>query len=256
MGDSPAVKPQDWSAQCYAEHAAFVPDLGRDLFNWLQPQPGEWILDLGCGDGVLTECLQTLGCSVLGVDASPDMVASAGRRGLQVQRMDGQALTFVGEFDAVFSNAALHWMTRPAAVVEGVWRALRPGGRFVGELGGAGNVAAIQTALHTVLGRWGIAAADLDPWFFPSAETYRACLEAGGFRVEQIHLFERPTPLPTHIRGWLQTFAGPFLAAVPTERTEALVTEVIAALEPQLRQPSGTWVVDYVRLRFAAIKPR
>ncbi len=139
---------QHWEAQRYARNARFVADLGQPVVELLAPLPGERILDLGCGDGPLTRKLVELGCSVVGVDAGPDMIRAAREMGLDAHVVDGHELAFAREFDAVFSNAALHWMKRdPQAVIAGVARALRPGGRFVGEMGGHGNVAAIVTAL-------------------------------------------------------------------------------------------------------------
>ena len=244
---------QSWDPKGYAQHAGFVPDLGRPVVEWLAPQPGERILDLGCGDGALTIELQRIGCQVLGVDASPEMIAAARQRGLDARVLDGQALDFQSCFDAVFSNAALHWMTQPEQVIAGVQRALVPGGRFVGEMGGTGNVARIVAALDAALSRRGMAVAC--PWFFPDVATYRGLLETGGFTVERIALIPRPTPLPGDVGGWLTTFAGRYLDAVAPDEREPLIAEVIDALRPQLCDHQGRWTADYVRLRFAAVKP-
>lgn len=211
------------------------------------------MLDLGCGDGRLTEVLAAAGCLVVAVDASPEQVAAARARGLDARVMDGEALAFDREFDAVFSNAALHWMKRPRRVLDGVWRALRPGGRFVGEFGAKGNVGAVAAALSDALARRGIAYADHDPWYYPGRDEYRGELERAGFHVRHLETFDRPTPLPGDLAAWLDTFARSFLAALPGEREE-FMREVGAALEPALRR-DGRWFVDYVRLRFAALKP-
>jgi trans-aconitate methyltransferase len=244
---------QRWDPNTYATTARFVAELGEPVVELLAPSPGERILDLGCGDGALTEKLAALGCAVVGVDASPEQIAAARARGLDARVMDGQSLAFEGEFHAVFSNAALHWMKEPDAVIAGVRRALKPGGRFVGEMGGAGNIARIVEALTAALARRGLAP-DL-PWYFPSAEEYRAELEAGGLQVAEIALFPRPTPLPGDISGWLQTFAGASLARLPESERETFIAELRAALRPHLQQPDGSWIADYVRLRFAAVKP-
>jgi len=166
--------------------------------------------------------------------------------------MDGQELAFEAEFDAVFSNAALHWMKRADDVIASVRRALKPGGRFVAEFGGGANVAAVIGALDVALARRGIDAAPLHPWYFPTVPEYRARLEAQGFTVTYIDLFPRPTPLPGPVQDWLDTFAGSFLAAVSAAERPALRDEVAAALAPSMRAGDGVWTVDYVRLRFAA----
>ena len=174
IGDSNSICEQTWTAGGYAENAAFVPALGAEILAWLDPHPGERILDLGCGDGALTVKLVEAGATVVGVDTSAEMLAAARQKSLDVQPMDGQALTFAGEFDAVFSNAALHWMTRPRDVVAGVARALKPGGRFVAEFGGHGNVAAIVTALRAVTKARGLDPLLAGGWFYPTPDEYRA----------------------------------------------------------------------------------
>jgi SAM-dependent methyltransferase len=166
--------------------------------------------------------------------------------------IDARELPFDGVFDAVFSNAALHWMLEPDRVVAGVKRALRPGGRFVGELGGHGNVAAIRTALAAELRARGLAVAA--PWYFPTPDAYARLLGSHGFSIGAISLVARPTPLPTGLRAWLDTFAGPFVAGcAPPLRTEILdaVTELLA---PILRDAEGRWTADYIRLRFVATR--
>ncbi len=241
-----------WSAERYQANAAFVPALGTGVVDLLAPMAGERILDLGCGDGTLTKALIAAGAGIVGVDASADMVAAARQRGIDARITDGTALTFDAEFDAVFSNAALHWMTDADAVIAGVHRALKPAGRFVGEFGGAGNVAAITVALLAVLGRRGIDGEAANRWFFPSAEGYRRRLERHGFTVKFIELFPRPTPLPGEMAGWLDTLAAPFLGAVPADQRAAARDEAVALLRPALCDDTGRWTADYVRLRFAA----
>jgi SAM-dependent methyltransferase len=212
----------------------------------LAPQLGERILDLGCGDGALTARLAGLGCEVVGVDSSPEQVAAARKLGLDARVMDAQALDFDEEFDAVFSNAVLHWIPAADAVIAGVRRALRPGGRFVGEFGGEGNIQAIVSALYTALRRRGVDPAPLNPWYYPGVAEYRARLEAHAFRVRTIALIPRPTPQPGDIAGWLETFAKVFLAAVPAEAQPDLMAELREMLRPTLYHPAeGKWVVDY-----------
>jgi SAM-dependent methyltransferase len=158
-------------------------------------------------------------------------------------------------FDAVFSNSALHWISDADSVITGVWTALKPGGRFVAELGGAGCVLSIREAFQLVLGRRGVDARTLDPWYFPTAAEYTARLETRGFTVNSVSLFPRPTPLPSDVRSWLRIFAQPFLDGVEESERSLLVEEVRTELEPRLLNAQGVWVVDYVRLRLAATKP-
>jgi len=245
---------QQWDPRAYARNGRFVSELGTPVLDWLAPQAGERVLDLGCGDGVLTEQLVAAGCTVVGADASAEFVATARERGIDARLADGHELPFREEFDAVFSNAALHWMKRdPDAVLAGVARALRPGGRFVAEMGGAGNVAAIRGAVYDALTGRGIDAVGADPWYFPTADDYRARLEAAGFNVARIEKFPRPTPLPGDVAGWLRTFAQAFLEAVPEQERDAVLAEVQESLRPQLGV-AGVWTADYVRLRFIAHK--
>jgi SAM-dependent methyltransferase len=247
------VGEQVWKPTEYSRHAAFVPELGRPLLELLSPRPGERVLDLGCGPGDLALAIAGAGASVVGVDRSPEMVAAARVRGLEAVVADAYDLPFQDEFDAVFSNAALHWMKAdPDAVLRGVRRALHRTGRFVGELGGAGNVARIRAALWSTLSDFGLDPKEVDPWYFPSAEEYRARLEFAGLVVERIELFARPTPLPTGIEGWLDTFGGPFFQAFPADARAAARAKVVEQLRPTLADPSGHWTADYVRLRFRA----
>jgi SAM-dependent methyltransferase len=245
---------QRWDPALYERNARFVSELGAPVLELLAPRPGERVLDLGCGDGFLTERLRALGCEVVAVDASAEQVEAARRRGLDARVARAEALPFAAEFDAVFSNAALHWVKDARAAIAGVARALRPGGRFVAELGGEGCVAAIRTALGAALARRGLDAAALDPWFFPSAEAYAALLEQGGFALRSVALFPRPTPLPGDVSAWLETFAQPFLAPCPPSERAAVVAEVREALRPALFDPERGWTADYVRLRFAAAR--
>ena len=243
---------QSWDAGRYASNARFVAELAAPVVELLAPRPGERILDLGCGDGALTEQLAAAGCRLVGVDSSPAMVEAARARGLDARLMDGQALAFEAEFDAVFSNAALHWMGDPDAVIAGVRRALRRGGRLVGEFGGHGNVAAITVALMAVLAARGLDRAGAIPWYFPTAEAYALKLRSHGFAIDRIELIARPTPLPTDMAGWLETFAGPFFGRLPVELRAAARDDVLALLAPCLRDERGCWTADYVRLRFGA----
>ena len=246
---------QRWDPDSYAKNARFVSDLGAPVADLLAPQPGERVLDIGCGDGALTERFRNAGCVVVAIDSSPEQIWAALERGLDARIIDARELEFRSEFDAVFSNAVLHWIEEADRVISGVWRALTPGGRFVGEFGGAGCVASIREAFGAALAARNIDLATVDPWYFPTADQYRSRLESCGFAVDSIELFPRPTPLPGHVTHWLDLFAQPFLAAVPDDERPALLADVLAALEPRLRTADGVWIVDYVRLRFAATRP-
>jgi SAM-dependent methyltransferase len=243
---------QHWSASDYARNGRFVQELAGPVFAMLAPRPGERILDLGCGDGALTAEIKASGADVLGVDLSDELLAVARMKGLTVRKVDGHALDFVSEFDAVFSNAALHWMRKPELVIAGVRRALRPRGRFVGELGGHGNVAAIGTAIRAVGHSRNGDPALVAPWFFPTVDEYSRLLTEGGFSVKEIALVPRPTLLKTGMDGWLRTFGRSFFDQFPEpERTE-VVAEVIELLRPSLCDKKGVWTADHIRLRFFA----
>jgi len=246
---------QEWKAVRYAEHARFVSILGQPVVELLKPQPGERILDLGCGDGALSEVLCKAGATVVGVDGSPDMVAAAKQHGIDARLADAFDLAFDAEFDAAFSNAALHWMKRdPDAVLRNVRRSLKSGGRFAAEFGGHGCVAAIVMALLAVLERRGLQnPASLRPWYFPTTDEYRAKLERSGFRVQSIELIPRPTILPTNMHGWLETFAGPMINVLPEQQRVDATDEAVELLRPALCDAQGRWTVDYVRLRFLAL---
>ena len=246
---------QTWDPNDYARHAGFVAELGHDLIELLAPRANEDILDLGCGDGALTVKLASCGCRVVAVDNSTDQVKAAVARGLDARVGDGEALHFTGAFDGVVSNAALHWMKRPEAVIEGVWRALRPGGRFVGELGGAGNIQTVVDAAMAVLAQRGIDGQGFNPWFFPDESSYATLLQARGFEIEFMQLFARTTPLDGDIVPWLKLFAQSFAAAVEPSEHDGLYREIATRLEDQLRDADGHWQVDYVRLRFKARRP-
>lgn len=247
-----------WDPALYAANAAFVPALGAAVLDLLAPQPGERILDLGCGDGALTAKLVAAGCAVVGVDADPAMVAAARAKGIDARLGDARALDFDAEFDAVFTNAALHWVGQPDVVTAGVKRALKPGGRYVGEFGGHANIAAIRTALIAVLARHGFPPAGAETSYYPTDTAFRAVLERGGFAVDVCAIIPRPTPLPdSGMAGWLETFRGGFIdaAGVPDELKDTIIAETAALLAPALQAADGAWIADYVRLRFAAHLP-
>jgi trans-aconitate methyltransferase len=242
---------QTWNAAGYDRHARFVTDLGMPVLDLLAPQSGEAILDIGCGDGVLTKKIADLGCRVVGLDSSANFVAAARKLGLEVVEKSADEMDFGPRFDAVFSNAALHWMTNPDQVIGNVARALRPQGRFVAEMGGHGCVTTIQTALIDELDRRGHDGRAANPWYFPTVEDYGARLSAAGFEVRSIVLIPRPTPIPD-MMGWLQTFSICFAALLPPAERDGYLTCVLERIKPQLCDSNGNWTADYVRLRFAA----
>jgi trans-aconitate methyltransferase len=246
---------QTWDASLYAGNGRFVALLAGSLVEALQPKAGERILDLGCGDGFLTRRMGESGATMVGVDSSPQMIAAATELGVDARFASGEELPFEHEFDAVFSNAALHWMSDQDAVLEGVYRALKPGGRFVAECGGQGNIAAIRVALLAVLARHGIPAEQIENNRFFSDTEYRARLESHGFLVEEIMLKPRPTPLPSGMADWLKTFRSSVLERVSGAERPLAIEQIVSLLKPVLCDREGNWTADYVRLRFVARRP-
>ncbi len=243
---------QTWNASEYDKNARFVSELGAPVLQLLAPKPNERILDLGCGDGVLTKKIAEAGSIVVGLDSSPDFCAAARRLGLEVVESSAYEMTFSREFDAVFSNAALHWMKDADGVIRSVAAALRPGGCFVAEMGGHNCIKTIQRALIDELKQRGYDGEAADPWYFPTPQEYSALLEKAGFEVLYIALIPRPTPLPGDIIGWLTTFAQCFTAVLPEEERAGYLRSVRARIQPQLCDAAGNWTADYTRLRFEA----
>ena len=239
-----------WTSESYRANAAYVPALGAAVLDLLSPSAGERILDIGCGEGSLTDRIAAAGAIVVGIDVSEQMIAAARARGLDARLMDAETLTFAQEFDGVFSNAALHWVRDHDAMLDGVHRALKPGGRFVAEFGGHGNIAAIQVAVRSVLAHRGWDT-NIHRYYATPAE-YTTRLEAHGFTVRQIDLIPRPTPLPTGMRGWLETFERGTLDRIPSSDRESFLKDVEDLLRPEVCDSRGNWTAHYVRLRFLA----
>ncbi|MGA7830836.1 MAG: methyltransferase domain-containing protein [Terracidiphilus sp.] len=245
---------QTWDATDYGKNAAFVHGLAGGVVEWLEAKASESILDLGCGDGQLTERIAATGARVIGVDLSPEMIAAARSRGIDAREASAELLPFPdGAFDAVFSNAVLHWVRNQDAMMAEVRRVLKPGGRFVAEMAGHGNLAAVRVAFMAVLARHGYGDPEEGVNCYPTPKAYRQRLERHGFQIERIELIPRPTPLPeTGMEGWLRTFRRGVLAEVPEPLRETVVQETAAMLAPVLRDEEGKWTADYIRLRFIA----
>ena len=262
---SAASTGQTWNTTAYAANGRFVATLATDVVIFLAPQPGEHILDIGCGDGALTEQLAATGAILTGIDASPAMaaaartLANASSTPFAIEHIPAELLSCTAQFDAAFSNAALHWIpaqTQPTALAA-IHRALRPGARFVAELGGQGNIAAIRTALSATLAPFGIDAEEAAASFYPSPAQYRHLLEKAGFAVHTMDLIPRPTPLPGGPEGmaiWLNTFRNGVLDRLPPAARAAALTQTVSLLRPILADPTDEWTADYVRLRFHATR--
>ncbi len=238
-----------WNAADYATVGAFVPELGMAALDLLDPRPGERILDVGCGDGALSFRIIDRGAEVVGVDASPELVEAARVAGVYAELVDSADMTFDRQFDAAFSNAALHWMLDKKRVAAAIFRALRLGGRFAGEMGGEGNLAALRDALDTELVIRGYAPPLEASNWYASAEEFAQIYEAAGFTQIDARLIDRPTPLQHGVAAWVTTFRRGWLdhAEVPEEERGDLAAAVADRF--------GSDVADYVRLRFIMRKP-
>jgi len=238
-----------WDAADYARVGGFVPALGQAALELLDPQPGEAILDVGCGDGVLTQQILERGASAVGIDNSLSMVGAARARGLDARLMDAAQLKFGEAFDAVFSNATLHWVLDKERAARAIWFALKAGGRFAGEMGGEGNLDALRQALDDELVARGFGPPTFAANWYPSVEEFVALYEAAGFRDVDARLIERPTALEHGVAAWVLTFRAGWLdrAGVPHDERPSIADAVAARV--------GTNIADYVRLRFMMRKP-
>jgi trans-aconitate 2-methyltransferase len=248
-----------WDASLYQDGHAFVWRMAGDLLNLLTPKPGQRVLDLGCGTGQLTAQIVERGADVLGIDRSAEMIEQARRNfpGIRFEQADATTFAVDAPFDAVFSNATLHWVRPPGAAVARVRAALKPGGRFVAEFGGRGNVGRVCDALrHALREVAGVDFCRLDPWYFPSVGEYTPLLEAQGFEVQLASLFDRPTPLDNGedgMRNWIRLFGASLLDQVQPSQRDAVIAAACAYARPALFS-DGQWFADYRRIRVVAMK--
>lgn len=245
---------QKWDAGEYNKHASFVASFGSNLIDNLNPSVHKNVLDLGCGDGELAEKIKSMGINVVGIDSSQEMVQATNDRGITAYVMDGHNIHFDTQFDAVFSNAVLHWLTQPEKVLAGINNVLRPNGTFIAEFGGAGNIQALLDAMQETFKEQPTFGKFKHPWYFPSLESYTDLLLEHGFRVDNIELFKRPTPLKSGVEKWLQIFANGIIHQLTSEQKEIFFESVINKLTPVLYSEETGWVADYVRLRLIATK--
>ena len=245
----PAVSTSEWDAADYARVGGFVAELGEAALDLLDPRPGEHVLDVGCGDGALTARILERGATAVGIDNSLSMVASAKARGLDARLMDAADLRFSEAFDAAFSNATLHWVLDKERAARAIWFALKPGGRFAGEMGGDGNLARLREALDDVLVARGYGPPTYAANWYPGVEEFVAVYEQAGFKHIDARLIERPTDLEHGVAAWVTTFRKGWLdrAGVPDEERG----EIAAAVAGRV----GSNIADYVRLRFIMRKP-
>jgi len=243
-----------WDAARYQDQHSFVWRFGANLLELLNPKAGERILDVGCGTGQLTAEIARSGAVVTGLDKSPEMLAEARKNYPDLTFVPGDAASFhfPEPFDAVFSNAALHWVKDAEGAVKSIAQALRPGGRFVAEFGGKGNIASIQAALRAVLGP---VADERSPRYYPSIGEYAPLLERHGFEVRDASLFDRPTPLegPDGMANWLRMFMTSYLREFATERADDIVRQLVEHLRPT-HYRDGVWTADYRRLRVVCVR--
>ncbi len=245
----------DWNANNYNKHADFVSILATPVVELLNPQKDEKILDLGCGDGTLAIDIEKVGAKVVAVDLSEDMVKKTNEKGIEAYVMSATELNFQNEFDAVFSNAVLHWVKEPEIALEKIYNALKDEGRFIAEFGGYGNIKHLTDAMQTVFDRHPEYGEFNNPWYFPKEEEYKQLLQKSGFEVTYIEIIPRPTKIDD-ISNWLNIFANGIVSHLEKEQQINFNKEVRAILKPIIYSQKDGWVADYVRLRLRAEKRR
>ncbi len=247
-----------WDPMLYNNRHSFVAKYGEALIPLLDPRPGEKILDLACGTATLTNQISSSGAKVFGIDRSETMIKQAriDYPHLELLIGDAHSFKFEWQFDAIFSNAALHWMLEPEKVLQCVWSALKPGGRFVFEMGGKGNTKIIEDACEYAISKLGY---PVPPPinFFPSISEYSTMLERQGFIITYAHYFERPTPLVgiEGLRNWIRMLRNNFLINLNLEEQDSFFKFAEEYAKPKLMNQNGEWIADYVRLRMVAKKP-
>jgi trans-aconitate methyltransferase len=247
-----------WNAELYDTKHNFVSKYGEDVLEWLQPQEGEQVLDLGCGTGELAAKIQEAGAIVTGIDKSPEMIAKAKATfpGLTFEVKDATDFSFDEPFDAIFSNATLHWITDAEKVITCMYDNLKKGGRLVIEMGGKSNVKSIVTAIKKAMASEGLSdKLSNEFWFFPSLSEYSAMLEREGFRVTQAAHFDRPTKLESEngMENWIKMFGGFFFSRISAAESEAVIKKAVEYLKRDFYK-EGVWYADYVRLRIKAVR--
>jgi 2-isopropylmalate synthase len=238
-----------WDPQAYVTHASFVSELGKPTLALLDPQPSEHILDIGCGDGTLTKMIADANAYPIGIDANINMVESTRAKGIKAYHLDATNFSFDQKFDAVFSNAALHWVKDHNSMLSNTAKVIKKNGRFVAEFGGIGNVASIISAIDTVLNKYNIEYTN--PWYFPDPENYKLKLSQFGFNTKYITTYSRPTRLNTTLTDWLNTFGDDFFIKVPESDKHSIIDE-ISRLAANTLYRDKKWYADYVRIQFIA----
>lgn len=233
--------------------AGVMTDMGEPVLKLLDPKPGERILDMGCGLGLLAEEMVKMGCEVVAIDVNPQAIEATRLRNVDARLMNAEAMTFKDEFDAVFSNASLHWMRHPNRALEGVSRALKKGGRFVGETGDRENLKNVIAAVQTALERRGIEIENLHPWLFYNRDTLSGMITSHGMTIRSMETISRPTFLPGTVGEWMSVYADNYLSSLHPKERDAFLDELMELARPTLFV-DGRWLADYVRLRFHAVK--
>ena len=243
----------DWDANIYNQHASFVSNLAMPVVELLNPQQNEHILDLGCGDGTLANEIQKYGAHVIAIDTSDKMVEKAKKNGIEAYKMDVTNLEFKSQFDAVFSNAVLHWVKTSKLAIQQVHKVLRTDGRFIAEFGGYENIQSLINAMENVFKKNEDFGKFINPWYFPKKDEYKQLLETNGFIVKEINIFKRATKIDD-INNWLDIFANGIVSHLTNSQKKEFKKQVRTILKPILYTNQNGWVIDYVRLRVKAVK--